>query len=63
MKPTVVKVKNVRGRIAAYKAKFGPIDASEETPNDALSACERRVFSALERLDRGTLIGEWRGHT
>lgn len=63
MKPTVEKIKSVRGRITGYVASIGEVRADGKTPQEAIEACERATFSALARLDQGPLIGSWRGHT
>jgi hypothetical protein len=63
MKPTISKFKNVKGRIVGYRARFGPIDAQGATPNEAVEQCAKAVQDALERLERGASIGQWRGHT
>lgn len=62
MKPTITKFKNARGRIVAYYAKFGPIEVPAPTPAQATEQCAKAVHDALERLDRGAVIGQWRGH-
>lgn len=63
MKPTISKFKNSRGRIVAYYAKVGPIEVPAPTPQQATELCEKAVHDALERLERGASIGQWRGHT
>lgn len=64
MKPTIRKVKTIRGRIDGYKATFGPIESgAHPTPKEAALACEHETLLALVRLDRGARVLRWRGHT
>lgn len=71
MKPTIRKHKDIRGRrIVGYTALFGPIESRRHADTDtergqdqAVAECEQLVRDALERLDRGAHIGQWRGHT
>jgi hypothetical protein len=64
MKPTIRKVKTVRGRLEGYKATFGPVESgTRKTPKEAALSCEHEALSALGRLDRGTRVLRWRGHT
>lgn len=63
MKPTVKKLKNVRGRIIGYTATIGPIEETATTGPDASVKCESAVSEALERLSRGTYIGSAWGRT
>jgi hypothetical protein len=63
MKPTVKKIKAMRGRIVGYSAHIGEVKAEGATPTEASEACDRAVALALARLDRGVEIGSWRGHT
>ena len=63
MKASLGKVKNIRGRITCYTATIGEMRSTGATPKAAIDNCEREVLSALERLDRGTLVGRWRDHT
>jgi hypothetical protein len=62
MKPTIRKHKNARGRIISYAADIGPIGVFGDTPPEASAACEKAVLVALGRLDRGGMVGRWRGH-
>ena len=65
MKPSVGKLKNSRGRIVGYVASIGPVQTESYamTPTEASTACERETLAALERLDRGTRVFQWQGHT
>jgi hypothetical protein len=64
MKPTVKKLKDIRGRrIVGYRAHIGAIATQGSTPQEAAEKCEAAVHAALARLERGTLVGSWRGHT
>src|SRR3954468_18525025 len=64
MKPTVTKQKDARGRIRSHVATFGPIECSSSvSAADAIATCARETAAALERLERGTTIGQWQGHT
>ena len=63
MKPTVSKVKNMRGRITGYEARIGEVTAEGSTPAEATERCERSVLATLMRLDCGAIVGGWRGHT
>ena len=73
MKPTVRKVKDIRGRkILGYVATLHTPDSYSDgrisgqqrtTPADAILSCEVEVECALDRLARGTVIGQWNGHT
>jgi hypothetical protein len=64
MKPTVTKQKDIRGRIRSHVATFGPITySSAVSAADAIAGCERETVDALERLDRGSIIRQWNGHT
>ena len=64
MKPNVHKVKNVQGRMTGYKASVGAVNGGQhETPSLAVDACDKEILAALYRLDRGTRIFAWRGHT
>jgi hypothetical protein len=63
MKPTVRKVKDIRGRrVVGHKAKFGPVECMRPTPKEAALTCEHETLSALARLDRGARVLRWRGH-
>lgn len=62
MKPTLSKLKNLRGRITGHVARFAGIRAEGVTPAEAVERCETFVRGALQRLDRGTLVGVWHGH-
>ena len=62
MKPTVSKIKNIRGRITGYVAYIGEVRAEGKTPKEASEKCEREAYDALARLDYGPLLGTWRGH-
>lgn len=62
MKPTVSKIKNMRGRITGYEARIGEVTAEGRNVGEASAACEANVLSALMRLDRGGLVLQWRGH-
>jgi hypothetical protein len=63
MKPTIEKVKNMRGRVTGYRAKLGEVVAEGKTAAEAFEACEKKVLLALERLDRGAIVRTWRGHS
>jgi hypothetical protein len=64
MKPHVHKVKTPRGRIAGHTASIGPVTGGQrETPALAIDACDKEALAALYRLDRGTRVFRWRGHT
>lgn len=64
MKPTLTKITNARGSTIGHRASFGPISGSTDaTPADARVSCEREVLTALERLDHGTSVHVWNGHT
>ena len=62
MKPTITKLKDVRGRITGYRAALGSVEADGTTPALAGEACEAATLDALQRLDNGTDVHEWRGH-
>ena len=61
-KPTIAKVKNMRGRIEGYRATIGPVEAIRATPKEAAEACELAARQALARLARGTIVCTWQGH-
>lgn len=64
MKPTIRKQKSARGRVTGYAASYGPISTPEcATPIEATAQCEKQVDQALARLERGTRVFTWRGHT
>ncbi len=63
MKPTVKKLKTLKGRIVGYAASIGEVTVEGPTPSEAATNCERAVLQALARLDRRATIGSWRGHT
>jgi hypothetical protein len=63
MKPTIGKWKDSKHRIVEYSGAIGPIKANGKTPNEASAACETAVLDALKRLELGTTIGQWSGHT
>jgi hypothetical protein len=64
MKPTVLKRKDSRGRITGYVAHIFSVDSPLcATAVEASAACERETLAALHRLDRGTRIFKWQGHT
>jgi len=63
LKPTIKKLKNLRGKITGYRARYGVQQAEGETAKAAALNVETAVLNALMRLDRGTHIGVWRGHT
>jgi hypothetical protein len=62
MKPTVKKLKTLKGRIVGYDASIGEVTTEGPTPREAAANCERAVLQALARLDRRATIGSWRGH-
>ncbi len=61
MKPTITKLKDVRGRITGYRAALGPVERDGKTPAEASAACEAASLDALQRLDYVTDVHEWRG--
>lgn len=63
LKPTIKKLKDLRGRIKGYRARYGVFSAEGETAKAAELNVETHVLQSLMRLDVGTLIGQWRGHT
>jgi len=62
MRPTVTKLKDVRGRITGYRAAIGPIEREAKTPADAVVACEAATLLALRRLDHGPQFSQRWGH-
>src|SRR5262245_38388223 len=64
MKPTIKKVKDIRGRkILGYRAVFGPVESERHaTPAAAIAECEQLTREALARLQQGATIATWRGH-
>lgn len=60
MKPTITKVKNLRGRITGYRAAIGPVEREGKTAKEAAQACEQAALEALGRLDNGSEIKRWR---
>ena len=63
MKPVMSKRKDSKGRITGHVATVGPIQGEGPTGRDAVTNNEILVGAALDRLDRGTLIGQYKGHT
>ncbi len=63
LKPTIKKLKDLRGRIKGYRARYGVLTAEGETAKAAELNVETHVLQSLMRLDAGTLIGTWRGAT
>ena len=62
MKPTIRKIRDIRGRkITGYSATLGPIEAYGSTPSEAQTSAWGSVARTLERLDRGAFIGHWNG--
>ena len=63
MKPVMNKCKDNRGRITGYVAVVGPIQGAGATVAEAKANSEQLLEAALDRLERGTLIGQYKGHT
>jgi hypothetical protein len=64
MKPTLHKVQTRTGRrIHCYYATGHGIEAEGKTPREARLAWDLAAMGALGRLERGTFIGQFRGHT
>ncbi len=63
LKAKLAKLKNLRGKITGHRATIGVLRAEGETPKAAALNVETEVLKALLRLDRGTVIRVWRGHT
>jgi hypothetical protein len=62
MKPTIVKLKDVRGRITGYRASIGTVEREGKSPAEACAACEAATLDALQRLDNGSDVHRWQGH-
>lgn len=64
LKPSVHKVKDLRGRkIVGYRAQLGSIDSTiQPTAAKAIEECYQLVREAIERLAQGPKIKHWRGH-
>jgi hypothetical protein len=64
MKPDALsKRKDVRGRVTGHVATIGPVSVIGSTPAKAAELCEAATRAALARLNRGSRIIVWRGHT
>jgi len=63
LKPVITARKDRRARTTHYQADLGPVTVSELDRATAGERCEAEVRAALERLERGPQIGQWRGHT
>lgn len=63
LKPTIKKLKDLRGRIKGYRAHLGPLNADAATSKEAVAALDLHLRATMKRLDEGTLIGTWRSTT
>jgi hypothetical protein len=70
LKPTIEKLKDARRRIIGYTAflktstvTFPPFAEGKPTPKEAEEDWNNKTIAALERLDRGTIIRQFLGHT
>ena len=63
MRASVQKCKNIRGRITGYRASIGPVEVTAPIEAQANAECEQSTLNALARLERGTHVIVWRGHT
>lgn len=64
MKPDALsKRKDVRGRVTGHVATIGPVSVTGSTPAKASELCEAATRAALARLNRGSRVIVWRGHT
>jgi hypothetical protein len=53
---TVTKLKNARGRIVGYRARFEELEAEGATPQTAREACQAMLVAYLRDHQRGSLI-------
>lgn len=65
MKPTIRKIKDIRGRkVLGYEASLGSIVSARcDSAARAIEDCEYLTGKAIERLAAGPTIGRWRNHT
>ena len=59
---TIVKIKNLKGRITGYRARRGRVVADGENAKHAAANLEIAVDKALDDLTIGTHIIRWQGH-
>ncbi len=63
--PTVIKMKDIRGRkIVGYQAALGPFQThTYPTPAEAIADVHQQQIDANARLAQGALVGRWQDHT
>lgn len=64
MKPTIRKIKDIRGRkVRGYEASLGALTSAHcDTSKAAIEDLEYLTIKAIDRLANGPTIARWQGH-